>query len=335
MLKFGSGRKAQAAEAQKQPDPTPEPEEQENRKGILQRLRRSLSRTRAGFSGKLERLVGGKKQISPELLEELEELLIGADLGVPTTMAVIESLSAQMSRRQLKDGQCLRRALQEQLTGILRRGDHSLNFAPGRLNTVLVLGVNGSGKTTTIGKLACQLSGQGQRVLLAAADTFRAAAADQLALWARRAGADIIRHRDGADPSAVVYDAAQAARARGLDFLIIDTAGRLHTKHNLMEELKKMKRVLQKVLPEAPQETLLVLDAVTGQNALQQARAFHQALGVSALALTKLDSSARGGAIVGIVNELDIPLKLIGFGEGASDLRSFSPREFVSAFLDT
>ncbi len=303
-------------------------------KGLLKWLRRSLTKTRSGFSGRLERLLRSKKEVGPELLEELEEILVGADLGIATTELIINKLTELMSRRQLKSTDYLLEILRLALEDVLSFQDNRLKFTSGQLNTVLVLGVNGSGKTTTIGKLAHQLVQQKQRVLLAAADTFRAAAAEQLGLWAQRAGADFVRHQDGADPAAVVYDAAQAALARKADVLLIDTAGRLHTKHNLMEELKKMQRVLQKLIPGAPQECLLVLDAVSGQNSLQQARAFHEALGVSGLVLTKLDSSAKGGAIVGIVNELDIPLKLIGFGEDIEDLREFEPQEFVSALLD-
>ncbi len=304
------------------------------RKGWFGRLRKSLGKTRTGFTGKLDRLVLGKKEIGPELLEDLEDLLVGADMGIPTTEFIINKLTGRMSRRQLKNPENLKEALQSEMVAILSQQHWQLNFTPGQLNTILMLGVNGSGKTTTTGKMALQLIQRKQRVLLGAADTFRAAAADQLGLWARKVGADIIRHKDGADPSAVVFDAAQAAIARKIDYLIIDTAGRLHTKHNLMEELKKIKRVLQKVIPTAPQESLLVLDANNGQNALQQARAFHEILGVSGLVVTKLDSSAKGGAIVGIVNELEIPVKLIGFGEGTEDLKPFDPKDFVSALLD-
>lgn len=305
----------------------------DNNGGWFKRLRSSLSKTRQDLTVKLDRLVLGKKEIDASTYDELEELLISADMGVKTSLSIIEKIKDKSEREHLKNAGYLRDALKEEILNILSFSDNKIKFVPGRVNTLLVLGVNGSGKTTTIGKLSKYLAGQNHRVLLAAADTFRAAAIDQLAIWAKHCDVDILKHQEGADPSAVVFDAIQFAASKKYDFLIIDTAGRLHTKHNLMEELKKMQRVLQKNIPGAPHETLLVLDAVNGQNAIIQAQSFHAAFNVTGIILTKLDSSAKGGAVVGITNELKIPLKFIGIGEKIDDLREFDPNDFVNALF--
>ena len=268
--------------------------------------------------------------IDPSFYDELEELLIQADLGVPGTEAVIARLR-ERARTDARTPESLRRALVEILTGELgEAAPLTLTPPPG---VVVILGTNGSGKTTTIGKLAARLKGEGKKVLLAAGDTFRAAAIDQLEVWAQRVGVDLVRHNPGADPSAVVYDAAQAARARHADVLIVDTAGRLHTKANLMEELKKVDRVLRRELPGSPVEALLVLDATTGQNGIIQARQFKAALPLTGIVLTKLDGTARGGVVVAISRELGLPVKFVGVGEGLDDLQPFDPRAFAAALF--
>jgi len=293
---------------------------------VVDRLRAGLARTRASFTARVEQVL--RQGPGPEFYEALEAVLVQGDVGVPTTRAILERLRA---RRDARDADGLRRALREILRGLL--GEPAPLVLEPPPAPVLVLGVNGAGKTTTIGKLAYRLTAQGRRVLLAAADTFRAAAIEQLVLWGRRAGADVVRHAPGADPAAVVYDAIQAARARGIDVLIADTAGRLHTKVNLMEELKKIHRVIARELPQAPVERLLVLDATTGQNAIAQARLFHEAVGVTGLVLAKLDGSAKGGAVLAIARELALPVKLVGVGEAPDDLQPFDPQRFVDALL--
>ncbi len=294
----------------------------------LGRFRDGLARTRQAFTARLDEVLG--RGIDDRFYDELEETLLQADLGVRTTDAVITRLR-ERARAGLRTPEDLRAALAEILLAAL--GDPVplvLSPAPAVL---VVLGVNGAGKTTTIGKLAHRFRQEGRKVLLAAADTFRAAAIDQLEIWADRAGVEVIRHREGADPAAVVYDAAQATRARHVDVLIVDTAGRLHTKANLMEELKKMDRVLRRELPGAPVEALLVLDATTGQNGIVQARQFKEALPVTGIVLTKLDGTARGGVVVAIAEALGVPVKLVGFGEGMDDLQPFDPGAFVEALL--
>jgi fused signal recognition particle receptor len=294
--------------------------------GWLGRFRAGLARTREALTAKVDDLLG--RGVSESFYEDLEETLIQADLGVHATATVITRLRA---RAGAKTPDALRQALVEILTDALGEpAPLTLTPAPA---VVLVLGTNGAGKTTTIGKLAARLKGEGRKVLLVAADTFRAGAIDQLGVWAERVGVDVIRHRAGADPAAVVYDAAQAAQARHVDVLIVDTAGRLHTKTNLMEELKKVDRVIRRELPGAPVEALLVLDATTGQNGIAQARQFKVALPVTGVVLTKLDGTARGGVVVAIAQELDLPVKLVGFGEGLEDLQPFDPRTFAEALF--
>ncbi len=297
-------------------------------RGWLARFREGLARTREALAARLDSLRG--RPLDESVFEELEESLLQADLGVRATQAVIARLR-ERARTGLRSEEALREVLAEILLETLGEA-RPLVLAPPPA-AVVVLGVNGSGKTTTAGKLAHRFRQDGRKVLLAAADTFRAAAIDQLEIWAERAGVDVVRHREGADPAAVVYDAAQAARARHVDVLIVDTAGRLHTKVNLLEELRKLDRVLRRELPGSPVEELLVLDATTGQNGIAQARQFTGALPVTGLVLTKLDGTARGGVVVAIADELHLPVKLVGLGEGPDDLQPFDPRAFVDALL--
>ncbi len=314
-----------------QPEPEPAPGES-GRGGLFARLRRGLSRTRQGFVQKVDRVLFGKKEIDAETLDELEEALVTADLGVHTAMQLVDDIRDRVSRKELSSPEALRAHLKQAILEILEIPASDPEPLPSPW-VLMVVGVNGVGKTTTIGKLAAQHRLAGRRVILAAGDTFRAAAIEQLEIWGERVGAQVVRHQPGSDPAAVAYDAVEAAKARGADVVIVDTAGRLHTKHNLMEELKKVRRVIGKALPGAPHQVLLVLDATTGQNAVSQARLFHEAVGVDAIALTKLDGTARGGVIVAICNELRIPVRYIGIGEAVDDLRPFDPRSFVDALF--
>lgn len=266
-------------------------------------------------------------------MEELEEILITSDIGVKTSQYLIRDVTAKVARKELEDGDQLKASLQEQIFQILNQQEKSLDITKARPFVIMVVGVNGTGKTTTISKMAQKFKAQGKSVLLAAADTFRAAAIEQLEIWGQRIGCEVIKQRQGSDPAAVVFDALQAARSRGSDVVLVDTAGRLHTKVNLMEELKKIKRIMTREIPGAPHEILLVLDATTGQNALAQARKFHQALEITGIVLTKLDGTAKGGILIGISNELKIPLRYIGIGEKAEDLREFNARDFVEALF--
>jgi len=300
--------------------------------GFIGRLRERLSKTRAAFTDGVKRVLG-RARIDEDVFAELEELLIEADVGVETSLAIIEDMRVMARERRLENGEELLAALKEEMIRWLEPGDHEMHWGGEPPHVTLIAGVNGSGKTTTAGKLAAKRAGEGKKVLLGAADTFRAAAAEQLTIWSERAGADIIRHAEGADPASVAFDATDAAVARGVDNLFIDTAGRLHTKVNLMEELKKIHRVVGKRLPGAPHEVLLVLDATTGQNGLQQARLFTEALSVTGIILTKLDGTAKGGMVIGIQKELGIPIKYIGVGEGVDDLQLFRARDFVEALL--
>jgi len=305
--------------------------------GMFNRLRNRLTRTRKGLTSGLETIFSGRKQLDEELLEELEELLITSDIGVKTSMDLIQHISGKASK--ISDPQKLKTILKDEITQLLSLPSHQAIPSPAlepdapRPFVMLVLGVNGVGKTTTIGKLAARYHDAGKRVLIAAADTFRAAAGDQLQIWSGRANAEIVRHKDNADPAAVTYDAVSAAKARGVDIVLIDTAGRIHTKTNLMEELKKIKRTVTKIIPDAPHETLLVLDATTGQNALSQTRMFHEAVGVTGIALTKLDGTAKGGIVIGICAEMNIPLRYIGIGEQVEDLQEFHPADFTDALF--
>jgi len=299
--------------------------------GVLRGLRDGLAKTRKDLSDRIGSLVLGEK-IDEAFLDELEEALISSDAGAQTASAVLADLKERFQRNELSSPAQVRERLKQILFETL-----SSSFSPFSLTsspyTILMIGVNGTGKTTTIGKLAHRLRHEGKSVILAAADTFRAAASEQLSIWGERAGIPVIKHREGADPGAVVFDAVSAARARAADVLIVDTAGRLHTKSNLMEELKKAKRIMSREIPGAPHEVLLVLDANTGQNALVQAKMFNEALGITGIVLTKLDGTAKGGIVFAISRELSIPVKFVGIGEAIEDLRDFDPKEFVEALF--
>ncbi len=307
--------------------------EQSKKPSFFERLKAGLQKTKDGLVGRIDALVLGKKTIDADTLEELEEILITSDIGVKTTVELIRTMEQRLGRNELKDGDALRAALKEEIHSRLCANHSRLDMSTKTPFVLLVIGVNGVGKTTTIGKLAARFSADGKKVLLAAADTFRAAASEQLVTWGQRSGVDVIRHKEGADPSAVVFDACKAAMARNVDILIIDTAGRLHTKVNLMEEMKKIRRVIGREIPDAPHETLLVVDAATGQNALSQARLFKEAAGVTGIALTKLDGTAKGGIVVAVSHEFGLPVRYIGVGEAIDDLRDFDPQEFTDALF--
>lgn len=307
-------------------------ETQETSKGFFGRLKERLTKTRETLITRVDRLVLGKKEIDEDLLEELEEILITSDLGVLTTQALIDSVQQKVKRKELDNPERLKEYLQKEIFRFLDVPKRAPDFNQKPL-IFLIIGVNGVGKTTTIGKLAQHFRAQGKTVLLVSGDTFRAAAGEQLEIWAKRSGAEIIRQKEGSDPSAVVFDAIKAARAREMDLVLIDTAGRLHTRVNLMEELKKIRRVIQKEIPEGPHQTWLVLDATMGQNAISQARIFNEAMEINGIILTKLDGTAKGGIIVGICNELKIPIEYIGVGEKVEDLQPFNPEEFVRALF--
>ncbi len=301
---------------------------------FFERIREGLAKTRQGFLGRIRGILRARRPLDDEVWEELEESLIGADLGVRATEEILQELEREARRRGIRDADGLYEVLREALLRALKPYEAPFRLKDHRKPTVvLALGVNGVGKTTTLAKIAHRFTSQGKRVMIAAADTFRAAAIEQLEIWADKAGAQVLKHRPGADPAAVAYDALSASRARGYDLLLIDTAGRLHTKGGLLEEMRKLKRVLERLDPEAPDETLLVLDATTGQNALFQAKAFHEALGITGIALVKLDGTAKGGIIVAIARELGIPLRFVGVGENLEDLADFSAEEFVEALL--
>ncbi len=302
--------------------------------GLLERLKQGIQKTRAGLVGKVEDVLLGKKEIDPDLLDELEYTLITADVGVRTATEILESIRQRVDRHLVNDPGELRQLIREHLLNVLEAGDRPLNWPAQPPAVILLVGVNGSGKTTTAGKLAAQFKAQGKNVLLCAADTFRAAAIDQLEVWSRRAGADIIRQGAGADPSAVLFDAIQAAKARNADMLFADTAGRLHTKSNLMAELEKMRRTAARLIDGAPHEVWLVLDATTGQNGLEQARRFTESAGVTGLILTKLDGTAKGGVIVAIARELSLPIRYVGVGEQADDLLPFDPHQFIDSLFE-
>ena len=323
-----------ASHAPESPELPATVEEPEKREGFFDRLKAGLKKTTDGFVGRIDQLVRGRKEIDADTLEELEEVLITSDLGVKTTVELIRNLEQRLSRNELKDGEALRTALKEEILLRLSMHHRPLVLSEQKPFVILVAGVNGVGKTTTIGKLASRFKAEGKNVLLAAGDTFRAAAAEQLVAWGQRAGVDVVRHQEGADPSAVAFDACKAAVARGSDILVIDTAGRLHTKVNLMEEMKKIRRVISREIPDAPHETLLVLDAGTGQNAVSQVRLFKESAGVTGLALTKLDGTAKGGVVVAVSHEFALPVRYIGVGEGIEDLRDFNPQEFVDAIFE-
>ncbi len=299
---------------------------------FFEKLKNGLKKTRESITQRVDQLLVSLGKIDEELFEELEEILITSDVGVDTTLKIIDSLRQRVRAEKVTDPGEVKNLLKEEISKILESGDSALKLET-KPSVIVVVGVNGVGKTTSIGKICNMLKMQGKKVLMAAGDTFRAAAIDQLEIWAKRADVDIIKHSEGADPSAVIFDAIQAAKARGVDVVVCDTAGRLHTKKNLMEELKKVFRIINRELPDADVETLLVLDATTGQNAVSQARNFTEATGVTGLVLTKLDGTAKGGIIVSIKSELDIPVKFIGVGEKIDDLQPFNPRDFADALF--
>jgi fused signal recognition particle receptor len=307
----------------------------EEKPSFLERMKQAVTRTRESLNERIDDLASIGKEIDRNTLDELEATLIGADLGTATTAAVLEALRAKVDRRQIGDIDELKRVLKEELLKILEVADkRPVQRVDGEPEVILVVGVNGTGKTTSTGKLAYALRAQGKSVLLAAADTFRAAAIEQLEIWGDRAGVEVIKNKPGGDPSAVLFDALQAARARNIEYVIVDTAGRLHTKSNLMTELEKMRRTAQRFIPNAPHETLLVMDATTGQNGLQQARLFTQSAGVTGIVLSKLDGTAKGGVVVAISKELGLPVRYVGVGEKASDLLPFNPRDFVESLFN-
>lgn len=304
-------------------------------KGLFQRLRHGLSKTRSTFTGRLDRLILGKKEITGDLLEELEEILFTSDIGVATTQELIDLVHEKVAGKELDNPEKLKAVLRERMRSFLDVPPVQVpEPATGEPLVISVIGVNGVGKTTTIGKIAYRFRSEGKKVMLVAADTFRAAAVEQLVIWGDRAGVEVIKQDTGSDPSAVVFDAISAAISRKTDVVLIDTAGRLHTKVNLMEELQKIHRVTGRKLSGAPHEVWLVLDATTGQNAISQAEMFNRALGVTGIILTKLDGTAKGGIVVGISHELKIPIKYIGIGEKVDDLRPFNGGDFVQAMFE-
>jgi fused signal recognition particle receptor len=309
-------------------------EENAENKGFITRLRQGLSKTRSGFADRLDKLIFGSKQIDDDLLEQLEEILFTSDLGVATTQELIERVQEGVARKELDQPDKLKKALKDFIRQFLDVPEISHNMPnPGEPYVIMMVGVNGVGKTTSIAKLGHRVREEGKSVMFVAGDTFRAAAAEQLQVWGERVGAEVIRQKQGSDPSAVVFDGLSSALVKRTDVVLIDTAGRLHTKANLMEELEKIQRVVRKKLPEGPHEVWLVLDATTGQNAISQAEWFHKMLGLTGIILTKLDGTAKGGIVVGISHELKIPIKFIGIGEKMDDLRPFSASEFVEAIF--
>ncbi|KOY13425.1 MULTISPECIES: signal recognition particle-docking protein FtsY [Paenibacillus] len=301
---------------------------------VTKQFKDGLEKTRKGLVEKVSDLVIRRKKIDEEFYEELEEILIGADVGVNTVMKLIEDLRDEVKKRKIEDAAELQPVLSEKLTDLLRgEQNNELKMNPDGITVILFVGVNGVGKTTTIGKLAHRFKQQGKKVIMAAGDTFRAGAIEQLEVWGQRAGVEVIKQQSGSDPAAVMYDAVQAAKQRGADVLLCDTAGRLQNKSNLMDELNKIYRVIQREIPEAPHEVLMVLDATTGQNALNQAKLFGEKSGVTGLVLTKLDGTAKGGIVVAIRQELDLPVKLVGLGEKIDDLQPFDSEQFVHALF--
>jgi fused signal recognition particle receptor len=308
--------------------------DEQQKPGLFDRMKEAVTRTRENLSQRIDEVVSFGKEIDRSTLDDLEATLIGADLGNTTTHEVLGKLREKADRKQIKNVDELRRLLKEELLSILNATNaRPVERVDGTPEVILVVGVNGTGKTTTIGKLSQVFRSQGKTVLLCAADTFRAAAIEQLEIWGQRTGTEVIRTKAGGDPAAVLYDALQAASARHSDYVIVDTAGRLHTKTNLMAELDKMRRTAQRIIPGAPHETLLVMDATTGQNGLQQARQFTEAAGVTGIVLTKLDGTAKGGVVVAISRELGLPVRYVGVGEKAGDLLPFNAKDFVDSLF--
>jgi fused signal recognition particle receptor len=307
----------------------------EKKSGFFDKLFQGLDKTRKDFTNKIDGILNSYSKIDEELFDDLEEILITADVGINTTMDIIDKLKMRVKEEKIKDPQDVKELLKQEIVEIMTKDDNSnaLDIKPSPA-VILVVGVNGVGKTTTIGKLAYNLKKEGNKVIIAAGDTFRAAAIEQLEEWGNRAGVDIIAHSEGADPAAVIYDGIQASKARKADVLICDTAGRLHNKKNLMDELNKIFRVVEREYPEAKREVLLVLDATTGQNAISQAKVFKEVANITGVALTKLDGTAKGGVVIGLQSELNLPVKLVGVGEGIEDLQEFNPRHFVDAIFN-
>jgi fused signal recognition particle receptor len=300
---------------------------------LLEKLKSGVQKTREGLVSRIEDVVSGRKTIDADLLEELEYTLISADIGVSTTNEILERIRERVDRKLVGDSSELRGLIREYLLEVLQTNDRPLAYVENPPAVIMLVGVNGAGKTTTIGKLAAHLKGEGRSVLLCAADTFRAAAIEQLEVWGERTGIQVIRQNTGSDPSAVMFDALSAAKARQTDYVIIDTAGRLQTKTNLMAELEKMRRTASRIIPDAPHEVLLVLDATTGQNGLEQARKFTESSGVTGIVLTKLDGTAKGGVVVAIARELSLPIRFIGVGEKIDDLLPFDPERFIDSLF--
>ena len=308
--------------------------QEEKKSGFFDRMKQAVTRTRENLSERIDEIVSFGKEIDRETLDDLEATLIGADLGTTTTREVLDKLREQVDRKQIGNIEELKRLLRQELLNILNGSAKPVKAVENPPEVIVVVGVNGTGKTTTIGKLAALLRGDGKNVLLCAADTFRAAAIEQLEIWGQRTGTEVVKTKPGGDPSAVLFDALQAAKARGTDYVIVDTAGRLHTKSNLMAELEKMQRTAQRIVPGAPHETLLVMDATTGQNGLQQARQFTQSAGVTGIVLTKLDGTAKGGVVVAIARELGLPVRYVGIGEKVTDLIPFDGQAFVTSLFE-
>ena len=302
--------------------------------GLFDKLKSKLQKTKQGFVDKVTELVTGYKKVDDEFFEKLEEIFIEADVGVNTAMDLTERLKQRIYSEKISEMDRVNEVIQEELAGLLEYENNAINMSKDKPTVIMVVGVNGVGKTTTIGKLAYNFKEQGKKVVLAAGDTFRAAAIEQLGIWADRASADLIKHQEGSDSAAVAYDAVQAAISRKADIVLIDTAGRLHNKVNLMNEIGKVKKVIGRSKEDAPNEVLLVLDATTGQNAISQAKTFKEVVDVTGIVLTKLDGTAKGGVIFSIKEELDLPVKYIGVGEKAEDLKPFKPDEFVKALFD-
>jgi fused signal recognition particle receptor len=309
-------------------------EEEPKKSGLFDRMKQAVARTRENLSERIDEVVSVRKEIDRDTLDDLEATLIAADLGSATTQEVLQALREKVDRKQIGDLDQLKRVLKDELLNILSRASLEPVKAVEPPEVIVVVGVNGTGKTTTIGKLANALRSQGKTVLLAAADTFRAAAIEQLEVWGERTGTEVIKTKPGGDPSAVLYDALQAAKARSIEYVIVDTAGRLHTKTNLMDELQKMRRTAQRFIPSAPHEVLLVMDATTGQNGLQQARLFTESAGVTGIVLTKLDGTAKGGIVIAISRELGVPVRYVGVGEKQTDLLPFDARQFVDSLFE-
>jgi fused signal recognition particle receptor len=309
--------------------------EEEQKPSFLDRMKQAVTRTRENLADRIDEVVSFGKEIDRNTLDDLEATLIAADLGTTTTQEVLGKLREKADRKQIGNVEQLKRLLKEEILAILNRANTTpVQRVDGTPEVILVVGVNGTGKTTTIGKLSQVFRSQGKNVLLCAADTFRAAAIEQLEIWGQRTGTEVIKTKPGGDPSAVLFDALQAATARHTDFVIVDTAGRLHTKSSLMEELSKMRRTAQRIIPGAPHETLLVMDATTGQNGLQQARLFTESAGVTGIVLTKLDGTAKGGVVVAISRDLGLPVRFVGVGEKAGDLLPFDPEQFADSLFE-